>query len=232
MAHSVHEYEIHNRDPSRFEGDFNTHVWCLTRWSRQPDTEQGERESRWPLASNSLLLSSLSARTDPHTHKLTLIITCAERAFSDLNKPALGFLCTLCSQLLFVFMKKSELCSCFNKKRRSSCRFLRPTVHTVPTLTHTAQWHMAFPVWKALISGVDESGRRLLALFLAWGLSWMESLQGYSAWKELQNKLHKEEKRGRTITTSDRWVEKRTDGSHIQIKICICVWNIFHVYQM
>ncbi len=196
MAHSVHEYEKHNRGPSRFERDFNTHVWCLTKWIRQPDTAQGERESRWPLANNSLLLSSLSARTDPHTHKLTLTEACAERAFSNLcgrlNKTALGFLCTLCSQLLFVFMlllKKSELCSCFNKKRRSSwqipasccahCTYTHTHTHTH---THSTMAH-GFPRLKGFNYWCWWIWRRLLALFLAWALSWMVSLQGYSAWK-------------------------------------------------
>ncbi len=183
MAH-VHEYEKHNRDPSRFEGDFNTHVWCLTRWSRQPDTEQGERESRWPLASNSLLLNSLSARTDPHTHKLTLIITCAERAFSDLNKPALGFLCTLCSQLLFVFMlrlKKSELCSCFNKKRRSSWQIpASRCAHCTYTHTHSTMAH-GVPRLKSFISAVDESGED------CWLCFWPEVWAG---WRVSRVTLH------------------------------------------
>ncbi len=134
-----------------------THTSGVWRDEVDRETQNKAREKAlWPLASNSLLLSSLSARTDPHTHKLTLTITCAERAFSDLNKPALGFLCTLCSQLLFVFMKKSELCSCFNKKRRSSWQIpASRCAHCTYTHTHSTMAH-GVPHLKSFISGVDE----------------------------------------------------------------------------
>lgn len=71
-------------------------------------------------------------------------------------------------------------------------RFLRPAVHTLyirSTMAHGFSRLKGFNYSCWWIWG------RLLALFLAWALNWMVSFQGYSAWKEVQNKRHKEQMR-------------------------------------